>query len=1083
MKVFFSLFDSNLESVNAFFDLRKKEIIRRVDLILKKYNLDLLIKNHEHLNIEVDEKENLISSLLSLRLELQKLLWYLEINNKGFMKILKKLDKKLNVSLKSNYIDSKIKIFSITITEMIELFENIGHWLMYINNIGSSNDFSIGCLGESSIYIPPVLSFTMNSTLIKEIEESIYKDDAKSFQMHIDKLKYKCFSNMFINLTKHSLLVKSFSCAKTILQFLDVLIEDEEINGRNLIHKLIISIGRNRGKNFKNTYEDIVSFLPNNQISYLVSATNNLCISNQNITHSRNSSVCMDDSGPLEFLLFQLDLTHHKYLSYKDLYQRIPLHYAVQYGLLKNTQLIIDYMIKWGQLDPKMDNLNNSKWRDSEGYTPLHRAILNRDTEILSVLQNMNQKVDQSSYGTKIIYEEELENSNNYSALALAVELDYDEIVQQLLEFGLNINHQDKDGKSALHIACHLGNINSIKVLLKGTSIQKQNTELIENVYGWTPLFVAAIEGSVEIIQLLISVDAKIDKTDFFGWTALEHAVFRGHMKCIDLLITPEIAEYVQKSALNYKINEEKQHKLFLDYENNIFLQKDKKMYIPTLSLENISTSEINNTSKSFGREHAENKTIILVTLGSVDTSKKMTPVEINKSFFTDSCITQFNVPLSLIITAKNAQGHHVIDFSIYDRIETEPITFITTNYLEVQLFFDIVPTYSKAKDKPIGRAVALLSSIKTYLGKTKESLNNQLKVPIIEANTLSIIGTVNFELRVVTPFKHPNIATEKSSTYWESLIKTRVIGHRGLGKNQASKKNLQLGENTLESFIAAANLGASYVEFDVQLTKDHIPVIYHDFLVSETGVDAPVHSLTLEQFLALSDSKQESMKRSKSQYFSSIQEENEFYERIKHTRDFRVKGYKGNARGQSIQCHFMTLEEAFKKIPSHVGFNIECKYAMLYEAEREEMDSVAIELNQWVDTVLKVVYDHKKDRDIIFSSFHPEICLLLSLKQSSIPIMFLTDADATKKSDIRSSSLQEAIRFATRWNLLGIVSECFPLVLCPRLIRVIKDSGLVCVTYGSENNVPEKVNIQMKAGLDAVIVDSVLKIRKELEM
>ena len=34
----------------------------------------------------------------------------------------------------------------------------------------------------------------------------------------------------------------------------------------------------------------------------------------------------------------------------------------------------------------------------------------------------------------------------------------------------------------------------------------------------------------------------------------------------------------------------------------------------------------------------------------------------------------------------------------------------------------------------------------------------------------------------------------------------------------------------------------------DVQLTKDHVPVVYHDFLVSETGIDAPVHTLTLEQ-------------------------------------------------------------------------------------------------------------------------------------------------------------------------------------------------------------------------------------------
>jgi len=34
----------------------------------------------------------------------------------------------------------------------------------------------------------------------------------------------------------------------------------------------------------------------------------------------------------------------------------------------------------------------------------------------------------------------------------------------------------------------------------------------------------------------------------------------------------------------------------------------------------------------------------------------------------------------------------------------------------------------------------------------------------------------------------------------------------------------------------------------DVQMTKDDVPVIYHDFLMSETGTDAPVHHLTLDQ-------------------------------------------------------------------------------------------------------------------------------------------------------------------------------------------------------------------------------------------
>ena len=34
----------------------------------------------------------------------------------------------------------------------------------------------------------------------------------------------------------------------------------------------------------------------------------------------------------------------------------------------------------------------------------------------------------------------------------------------------------------------------------------------------------------------------------------------------------------------------------------------------------------------------------------------------------------------------------------------------------------------------------------------------------------------------------------------------------------------------------------------DVQITKDDVPIVYHDFLMSETGIDAPLHHLNLEQ-------------------------------------------------------------------------------------------------------------------------------------------------------------------------------------------------------------------------------------------
>ncbi len=144
-------------------------------------------------------------------------------------------------------------------------------------------------------------------------------------------------------------------------------------------------------------------------------------------------------------------------------------------------------------------------------------------------------------------------------------------------------------------------------------------------------------------------------------------------------------------------------------------------------------------------------------------------------------------------------------------------------------------------------------------------------------------------------------------------------------------------------------------------------------------------------------------------------------------------------------------------------------------------MDTYAVELNSFVDTVLTKVYDLGKGRNIIFSSFNPDICLLLSFKQPSIPVLFLTDAGTSAVGDIRATSLQEAIRFASRWNLLGVVSAAEPLVAAPRLVRVVKESGLVCVSYGVLNNDSTKVKLQVKQGIDAVIVDSVLAIRRGL--
>ncbi|KAK9365836.1 GDPD-domain-containing protein [Lipomyces kononenkoae] len=1067
---FFYSLDRNLEAVDLFYNKRLSECSRRLKVLLDRFP-----ENVKPEDLDRDDLEDLVGALLELRSQLRMLQWYAEVNKRGFVKILKKLDKRTGVNQQSVYLESKVMILPFASgIQANEYTTSINNWLSNLapdelNGSPRSSPIVSSRQGSEDNGV----SATPN---LEALKAAVADDNLEALKAALEETGESDSQKVLLSTLQKGVSSKALKCIEFLLQQVDKLTDTSDLRDRNIIHRHVVFLGRQRSNGTLEAVRD--------RELYIRPAENPVSTPQLTMVFSSDGENLTDETAVLRFILDHLKPSQRTALAARDAYKRSPLHYAAQYGMPLIAEMIISYLKKW-HLFEALPGLDAPEWVDAEGLTPFHLAVIGKHPKTLQVLLTSTEGVPPR---------------DSSQLLSLAAKSNYADIIQLLIDAGLDVDYADDVlGETALYVAAKFGHTECAEILLKyGAS-----TEIAENTYGWTPLFVAAVYGYSAVADVLMANGCDVDKTDGSGWTATEHACLRGHLDITKKLLSKQAPAPDSSSPL----------------QSGSDIPSMASTSMDSLASLNSSTSSILSSSpslgpepiRSFGHRYLKNNTsMVLVTLGSTDTRSNIPTVQLDKVPFSRVHSTQLDTALSLVISAGNAEGEPtVIDLPIQDNPSTEPIVFYATDPSKVRLLFDIVPTYAGNRNQILGRAVAVLSTIKTSVRQSIRSLHETITVPIIQADTLDILGSVSFEFLVVSPFTHPNMTIAKSSTYWKSLASSPVIGHRGLGKNSTSRKSLQLGENTLQSFIAAANLGASYVEFDVQLTKDLVPVIYHDFLVAETGIDVPMHALTLEQFLSVSErrtpkvrSRNSSPRRVESTKNGSLgvdaeppkvarrprslslemeQLDSEYSERLKFTRDFKTKGFKGNSRGLSIQAPFTTLEAVFKTLPKNVGFNIECKYPMLDESQAEDMDDLAIELNQWVDSVLKLVYDHADGRDIIFSSFHPDVCLMLSLKQPSIPVLFLTESGTTPMADIRASSLQEAIRFASKWNLLGLVSACEPLILTPRLIRVVKESGLVCFTYGTMNNVPAYCKLQMNYGVDAVIVDSVLAVRKGL--
>ncbi|XP_022156529.1 glycerophosphodiester phosphodiesterase GDPD1, chloroplastic-like [Momordica charantia] len=255
------------------------------------------------------------------------------------------------------------------------------------------------------------------------------------------------------------------------------------------------------------------------------------------------------------------------------------------------------------------------------------------------------------------------------------------------------------------------------------------------------------------------------------------------------------------------------------------------------------------------------------------------------------------------------------------------------------------------------------------------------------------------------------------------------VIGHRGSGMNalQSSDRRMRaIKENSILSFNAAAKFPIDFVEFDVQVTRDNCPIIFHDnFILSVnngTIFEKRVTELSLAEFLV---------------YGPQQDPQKEGNCLLRKTKDGKIVHW--NVETDDTLC---TLEQAFQKVEPSLGFNIELKFDdhIVYDHSY---------LTRVLQAILQVVFENANERPIIFSTFQPDAALLVRKLQATYPVFFLTNGGTELYHDVRRNSLEEALKVCMEGGLQGIVSEVKGIFRNPGTVKKIRDSELSLLTYG----------------------------------
>jgi glycerophosphodiester phosphodiesterase len=256
--------------------------------------------------------------------------------------------------------------------------------------------------------------------------------------------------------------------------------------------------------------------------------------------------------------------------------------------------------------------------------------------------------------------------------------------------------------------------------------------------------------------------------------------------------------------------------------------------------------------------------------------------------------------------------------------------------------------------------------------------------------------------------------------------------------------------ENSMVGFQAAYNRGADYVEFDIQMTSDGVPVIFHDLEGVVSGSPIP----GVEQCEVMPDGR----------YRYPIKK-------------FTESQFRGIGQASPYRTENVSFRDLLINLPESLAFDVEVKYPRY----RKASTVIPYEsMNEMTDRVIDLMTELAGNRAMFFSCFDPLVCAMLRLKQRRWPVFQLFNRKQKWTLTEMADRVKALAPMHQAIGIDGFVFEAAALLASPELIEMLQGKGFVLNTYGDLNNTREGIERQLAVGIRGICTDD-MKLCREV--